>query len=102
MDKTNKAEVSTIVGDFKIMGKTAMADVSIIVGVKGVMSKLKFKIKFSECKRHLLACKMSSPVALEEILGWCCKPTSYVPYKGTYVLYDGTFGVPDQGQTLDM
>ncbi len=32
----------------------------------------------------------------------CCKPPSYVPYKGTYVPYDGTFGVPDQGQMLDM
>ncbi len=31
----------------------------------------------------------------------CRKPPSYVPYKGTYVLYDGTFGAPDQGQTLD-
>ncbi len=25
-------------------------------------------------------------------------PPSYVPYKGTYVWYDGTFGTPDQGQ----
>jgi hypothetical protein len=32
----------------------------------------------------------------------CCKPPSYVPYKGTYVPYDGTFGVPDQGQMLDV
>ncbi len=32
----------------------------------------------------------------------CRKPPSYVPYKGTYVPYDGTFGVPDQGQMLDM
>ncbi len=47
MDKTDKAEVSTIVGDFKIMDKTVMADISAIVGVKGVMSKLKFKINFS-------------------------------------------------------
>ena len=29
-------------------------------------------------------------------------PPSYVLYKGIYVPYDGTFGVPDQGQTLDM
>jgi hypothetical protein len=27
---------------------------------------------------------------------------SYVPYKGTYVPYDGTFGMPDQGQMLDV
>ncbi len=32
----------------------------------------------------------------------CCKPPSYVPYKGTYVPYDGTVGAPDQGQMLDM
>ncbi len=32
----------------------------------------------------------------------CRKPPSYVPYKGTYVPYDGTFGMPDQGQTLDV
>jgi hypothetical protein len=70
MDKTDKAEVSTIVGDFKIMDKIDVADVSTIVGVKGVMSKLKFKINFSGHKEHLLACKMPSPVALDDILGW--------------------------------
>ncbi len=32
----------------------------------------------------------------------CRKPPSYVLYKGTYVPYDGTFGAPDQGQTLDV
>jgi hypothetical protein len=32
----------------------------------------------------------------------CRKPPRYVPYKGTYVPYDGTFGIPDQGQTLDV
>ncbi len=31
MDKTDKADVSTIVGDFKIIDKTDMADVSAIV-----------------------------------------------------------------------
>ncbi len=70
MDKTDKAAVSTIVGDFTIMDKTDVADVSAIVGVKGVMSKLKFKINFSGCKGHLHACKMPSPVALDNILGW--------------------------------
>jgi hypothetical protein len=70
MDKTDKAAVSTIVGDFKIMDKTDMADVSAIVGVKGSMSKLKFKINFSGRKGHLHACKMPSPVALDDILGW--------------------------------
>ncbi len=32
----------------------------------------------------------------------CHKPPRYVPYKGTFVLYDGTYGAPDQGQTLDV
>ncbi len=32
----------------------------------------------------------------------CRKPPSYVLYNGTYVPYDGTFGVPDQGQMLDV
>jgi hypothetical protein len=32
----------------------------------------------------------------------CCMPPSSVPYKGTYVSYDGTFGTPDQGQMLDV
>ncbi len=69
MDKTDKAEVSTIVRDFKIMDKTDVANVSAIVGVKCIMSKLKVKINFSGHKGHLLACKMPSPVALEDILG---------------------------------
>jgi hypothetical protein len=67
MDKADKANVSTIVGDFKIMDKADMADVSIIVGVKDVMSKLKFKMNFSGRKGHMLACKIPSPVALEDI-----------------------------------
>ncbi len=36
------------------------------------------------------------------VMAFCCKPPSYVPYKGTYVPYNGTFGVPDQGQMLDV
>ncbi len=32
----------------------------------------------------------------------CRKPPRYVPYKCTYVPYNGTFGVSDQGQMLDM
>ncbi len=32
----------------------------------------------------------------------CCKPPRYVPYKCTYVPYDGTFGMSDQGQMLDV
>ena len=27
----------------------------------------------------------------------CRKPPWYVPYKGNYVPYDGTYGAPDQG-----
>jgi hypothetical protein len=33
---------------------------------------------------------------------FCCKLPRYVPYKCTYVPYDGTFGKSNQGQTLDM
>ncbi len=69
VDKTAKAEVSTIVADFKMMDKIDMADVSAIVGVKGIMSKLKFKINFSGCIGHLLAFKVPSPVVLEDIEG---------------------------------
>ncbi len=58
---------STIVGDFKFMDKADIADISIIVGVKDIMSKLKFKMNFSGYKGHMLACKMPSPVALEDI-----------------------------------
>ncbi len=32
----------------------------------------------------------------------CRKPPRYVPYKGTYVPNDGTYGASDQGQTLDV
>ncbi len=34
--------------------------------------------------------------------GHCCKPPRYVQYKGTYLPYDGTYGAPEQGQTLDV
>jgi hypothetical protein len=70
MDKTDKAEVSTIVEDLKIMDKTDVADVAAIVGVKGMVSTLTFKIKSSGGIGHLLACKMPSPEALEDIVGW--------------------------------
>jgi hypothetical protein len=72
MDKTNKVNVSTIVGDFKIMDKAEATDVSTIVGVKDVTRKLKFKMNFSGCKGHMLACKTPSPVALEDILKSRC------------------------------
>jgi hypothetical protein len=32
----------------------------------------------------------------------CRKPPRYVPYKCTYVPYNGTFGASDQGQMLDL
>jgi hypothetical protein len=67
MDKADKENVSTIVGDFKIMDKADVADVSTVVGVKDVTSKLKFKMNFSGRKGHMLACKTPSPVALEDI-----------------------------------
>ncbi len=35
-------------------------------------------------------------------LGDCRKPSRYVLYKCTYVPYDGTFGMSNQGQTLDV
>jgi hypothetical protein len=41
MDKADKANVSTIVGDIKIMDNADVADISAIAGVKDVMSKLK-------------------------------------------------------------
>ncbi len=34
--------------------------------------------------------------------GECRKPPRYVPYKCTYVPYDGTFGTSDQGQMLEV
>ncbi len=34
--------------------------------------------------------------------GECHKPPRYVLYKGTYVPYDDTYGVSDQGQMLDV
>jgi hypothetical protein len=67
MDKADKANVRTIVGDFKIMDKADVADVSTIVGVKDITSKLKFKMNFSGHKGCVLACKTPSPVALEDI-----------------------------------
>jgi hypothetical protein len=67
MDKADKANVSTIVGDFKIMDMADVGDASTIVGVTDITSKLKFKMNFIGCKGHLLACKMPSLVALEDI-----------------------------------
>jgi hypothetical protein len=60
MDKADKANVSTIIGDFKIMDKADVANVSAIVGVKDITSKLKFKMIFSGRKGCMLACKMPS------------------------------------------
>ncbi len=53
MNKTDKTEVSIIIGDFKIIDKNYVADVCAIVGVKGIMRKLKFKLHFSHSKEHL-------------------------------------------------
>ena len=67
MDKADKANVSTIVGDIKIMDRADLSDVSAIVRVTDITSKLKFKMNFSGHKGHMLACKTPSPVALEDI-----------------------------------
>ncbi len=72
MDKADEANVSTIVGDFKIMDKADVADVSAIEGVNDVTSKLKFKMNFSGHKGHMLACKRPSQVALEDITQSSC------------------------------
>ncbi len=72
MDKADEANVSTIVGVFKIMDKADVADVSAIVGLKDVTSKLKFKMNLSGHEGHTLACKMPSPVALEDIANSRC------------------------------
>ncbi len=59
---------------------------------------------FSDVERYLLLLKQVVHVGANNspLLLLCCKPPSYVPYKGTYVPYDGTFGTPDQGQMLDV
>jgi hypothetical protein len=67
MDKADETNVSTIVGDSKIMDKAEVADVSAIAGVKDITSKLKFKMNFSGRKECMLACKTLSPVALKDI-----------------------------------
>ncbi len=32
---------------------------------------------------------------LTDLVGECRRPSRYVPYKGTFLPYDGTFGAPD-------
>jgi hypothetical protein len=49
-----------------------------------------------------LCCCVSNWFWREIGFGFCRRPPRYVPYKGTYVPYNGTFGVPDQGQMLDV
>ncbi len=44
--------------------------------------------------------KVFVPVSMSKML--CCKLPRYVPYKCTYVPYDGTFGTSNQGQMLDV
>jgi hypothetical protein len=77
------------------------------------------KLKCKDCQKHKLAgCgygllpKQEVRIALWEEVAidltglWkvkgCRKPPRYVPFKCTYVPYDGTFGTSDQGQTLDV
>ena len=52
---------------------------------------------------HALEFEEGRSNAFPDSIPWLCrKPPSYVPYKGTYILCDGTFGAPDQGQMLDV
>jgi hypothetical protein len=57
-----------------------------------------------EIKVHLNSNKLDMLLATgrHEPVSDCHKPPRYVPYKCTYVPYDGTFGASDQGQTLDV
>ncbi len=48
------------------------------------------------------SCRANIPANIAMFVVPCRKPPSYVLYKGTYVAYDGTFGMPDQDQTLDV
>jgi hypothetical protein len=54
----------------------------------------------TKCFSTLICCGWTYGCTLT--LSYCCKPPRYVPYKCTYVPYDGTFGTSDQGQTLDL
>jgi hypothetical protein len=54
-------------------------------------------IHHTECR------KMKGMLKLwQQVILICRKPPRDVPYKCTYVPYDGTFGEADQGQTLDV
>jgi hypothetical protein len=67
---------------------------------------------YAKCLSTLICCPWEYGCSLKQLYPpylahtlwfWVCrKPPSYVPYKGTYVPYDGTFGMPDQGQMLDV
>jgi hypothetical protein len=51
---------------------------------------------------HIAKEDAALPTVSTESVFICRKPPRYVPYKCTYVPYDGTFGTSDQGQTLDV
>ncbi len=54
------------------------------------------------CKESNTLQNVAHKMCTPHMISTCRKPPSYVPYKGTYVPYEGTFGMPDQGQMLDM
>ncbi len=62
-----------------------------------------FTCKEKECNNT--NCDFAHPMKALELKceKICCnKPPRYVPYKCTYVPYDRTFGMSDQGQMLDV
>jgi hypothetical protein len=70
----------------------------VLTPMKGIVPMFLF-LGFSFFGRHSLSRLI---LLLSFLVGSCCKPPRYVPYKGTYVPYVGTFGAPDQGQMLDV
>jgi hypothetical protein len=54
-------------------------------------------ILFEPIKITSIVRGMCASMLLAQVAMLCCKPPSYIPYKGTYVPYDGTFDAPDQG-----
>ncbi len=53
------------------------------------------------CK-HMFNTNVTAQFKVSNTPTLCRRPSRYVLYKGTFVPYDGTFGVSNQGQTLDM
>ncbi len=64
--------------------------------------KAEFHANWYSTVMHLTAFGMKLNKEQAHINRLCRKPPRYVLYKGTFVPYDGTYGAPDQGQTLDV